>query len=458
MHINKIKFDKNIIKNYDVNCPRYTSYPTAIQFINYTKKYNIKKIFLIKKNFISIYIHIPFCKNLCYYCACNKIITKNINFSDYYLTLIKKEIKIKKKYLNYTKNIKQIHIGGGTPNFLNQKQIIKLITIIKKYFKIKKNIKEFSIEIDSRNILLSYISLIKNLKFFIISIGIQDLNKNVQKDINRIQKKKEIIFIIKKLRNEKFKSLNIDLIYGLPNQTTNNFIKTIKKIIIISPDKISLFNYAHLPHKFSSQKRINIINFPSPKKKLNILKNTINLLLKAEYSYIGMDHFAKKNNKLTIAQKNNTLYRNFQGYSTNSDCYLFGFGVSAINLLENNYIQNIYSINKYKNLLKKNYIPINKIIILSKDDKIRKYIINNLMCNLKINFQIIKIKFNINFKTYFEKEINKLQIFEKDKLIIIKKNSIIINLKGRFLIRNICSIFDKYHKNIYTKITHSKSI
>ena len=154
MHINKIKFDKNIIKNYDVNCPRYTSYPTAIQFINYTKKYNIKKIFLIKKNFISIYIHIPFCKNLCYYCACNKIITKNINFSDYYLTLIKKEIKIKKKYLNYTKNIKQIHIGGGTPNFLNQKQIIKLITIIKKYFKIKKNIKEFSIEIDSRNILL----------------------------------------------------------------------------------------------------------------------------------------------------------------------------------------------------------------------------------------------------------------------------------------------------------------
>lgn len=453
----KITFNKNIIKNYDINCPRYTSYPTAVKFIFFTKKYNIKKIFNIKKHSISLYFHIPFCNNLCYYCACNKIITKNNRYSDYYLLLLKKEIKLKKIYINYTKNIEQIHFGGGSPTFLNQKQIIKIITIIKKYFKIKKN-KDYSIEIDPRNVLFSYISLIKNLGFLRSSIGIQDFNIKVQKTINRIQTKKETNIILKKLKKENFESINVDLIYGLPYQTKNTFLNTIKKILKIDPDRITLFNYAHLPNKFKAQKKIDIIKSPSSIQKLNILKSTIKILLKSEYEYIGMDHFAKKDNELTIAKKNNTLYRNFQGYSTNSNCYLLGFGTSSISTFENNYNQNVYSINEYKKLLLINYIPLSKIIILYKDDKIRKYIINKLMCNLYIDFKTIKIKFNIDFEIYFKNELNKLHNFIKDKLIIINKNKITITSTGRFLIRNICSIFDKYHKTIHTKITHSKSI
>jgi oxygen-independent coproporphyrinogen-3 oxidase len=452
-----IKFKKNIIKKYDVNCPRYTSYPTAVKFIIFSKKYNIKKFFFVKKNFFSIYIHIPFCINLCYYCACNKIVTKNINYSNYYLLFLKKEIKLKKSYLNYIKQINQFHIGGGTPTFLNQIQIIKLITIIKKYFKINK-IKDYSIEIDPRKILFSYISLIKNLGFFKASLGIQDFNEKVQKSINRIQSKTITKNIINKLKLEKFESLNVDLIYGLPHQTNKSFKNTIKTIIKINPERITLFNYAHLPTKFYSQKKIDITNSPSPIMKLHILKSTINKLLKSGYIYIGMDHFAKKNNELSLAQKNNTLHRNFQGYSTSSDCYLLGFGVSSISLLNNNYNQNVYSINEYKQLLLKNYIPISKIIIISKDDKIRKYIINKLMCNLYINFITVNIKFNIKFDIYFESEIFKLNNLIKDKLINVTKFSITITPLGRFLIRNICSIFDKYHKNIYTKIHHSKSI
>lgn len=457
-----LEFNQDLIKKYDVPCPRYTSYPTALQFndkfgeldyIDTAKKSN-------KTNKpISLYIHLPFCATLCYFCACNKIITKRYEKSDDYIDLLTKELKIKSHLFNKNRKVEQLHFGGGTPTFFSDEQLSNIMSLLGQHFNLHDNSKgEYSIEIDPRTTDKNRIAHLKSIGLNRISLGVQDFNEKVQKAVNRIQPLAITEEVVLAARDNNFNSINIDLIYGLPFQTITTFKDTLEKTIDLSPDRISLFNYAHLPHRFMPQRRILDKDLPKSDEKLEILKLSIETLTKAGYCFIGMDHFAKQDDELSIAQKNGSLYRNFQGYSTYASCDLVGLGVSAISQIGNTYSQNAYTVEQYSNILKDNKMPIIKGVTIDKDDEIRKQIIMELICNLKLEYNFIESQYGINFKQYFKNELINLQVMQQDNLLNIEDKEIIINNKGRMLIRNICANFDRYFQAKIDADRHSKAI
>jgi oxygen-independent coproporphyrinogen-3 oxidase len=441
-----VKFDLDKIKKYDTPTPRYTSYPPATQLSNAFTERDFQTAIATsnqRKSPLSLYFHIPFCQSACYFCGCNVIITKNRNIVETYLEYLVRDINKTASKILPDRTVDQIHWGGGTPNYLSLEQIESLWKNINHNFTINPNA-EISIEINPRYIDKNYIFSLREIGFNRISFGVQDFNRQVQVIVNRVQPDEMIFDVMSWIQQAKFDSVNIDLIYGLPYQTLETFQETIKKTIQLNPDRIAVFNFAYVPWIKPVQKNIPQDALPRPQEKLEILKMTIEELTSNGYLFIGMDHFAKPDDELAIAQRNSTLKRNFQGYTTQSQADLFGFGVTSISMLEDTYTQNHKELRDYYRAIDADILPISKGIKLTWDDMIRRDVIMGIMSNLALDKQHIEQKYNISFDNYFLRELEELVHLEKDGLVELSKSYINITDIGRLLVRNIAVIFDMY--------------
>lgn len=434
-----------MIEKYNYSGPRYTSYPTALEFDDsFTEQNLLTAIENSKSDKLSLYIHIPFCAKLCYYCGCNKVITRHAHKADQYIEYLSLEI-IKRAPLFKHYTVTQMHWGGGTPTFLNPEQILKLTDLIKANFNFAAE-GEFSIEVDPREIELSMLDTLKEAGFNRISIGVQDFNKLVQVAVNREQDEQFIFDLMAKAKAMGFVSTNIDLIYGLPHQTPETFAATMQRVLDLSPDRLSVFNYAHLPARFAAQRKIKDEHLPSPKQKLEMLHQTIETLTGAGYQYIGMDHFAKPDDELAKLQREGKLHRNFQGYTTQEECDLLGLGVSSISQIGDCYAQNQKDIRPYYEAIDKDGHALWKGCSLNRDDEIRRVVIKQLICHFDLDMAKMDDKLGIKFEEYFAEDLKLLQTFIDDKLVEIADRKITISPTGRLLIRNICMCFDLYYR------------
>jgi oxygen-independent coproporphyrinogen-3 oxidase len=443
-----IKFDLGLIHRYDRAGPRYTSYPTALELHDGFNDENYRQ-HIIKSNTaggpLSLYFHIPFCDTVCFYCACNKIVTKNRKHAEPYLENLYKEIAMLGDLFDANRVVNQLHWGGGTPTFLSFEQMQQLMIVTRQHFLLKDDDSgEYSIEVDPRETHSHTIKQLRELGFNRISLGLQDFDPAVQKAVNRIQSEEQTFKVLEDARAEGFRSTNIDLIYGLPLQTVASFANTLDKIIAAAPDRFSIFNYAHMPARFKTQRQINDADMPSAEVKLDILQMVGQKLTSAGYVYIGMDHFAKPDDELAIAQREGKLYRNFQGYSTHSDCDLIGFGITSIGRVGDAYIQNVKELDEYDQLIKQNKLPVYKGVELDFDDKLRRAVITHTICHFELDFSMIEALFSINFAEYFAKELKELAQMQADGLITITASGLQVLPVGRLLIRNVCMVFDKY--------------
>lgn len=445
-----IIFDLDLIRRYDKAGPRYTSYPTAVQFHEsfneawyqeYAQQSNTSQP--VKP--LSLYIHIPFCDTVCFYCACNKVATKNHQLASPYLARLHQEIAMQSRLFQHDRQVLQLHWGGGTPTFISHEEMRDLMRVTRQHFRLLDNDQgEYSIEIDPRETRADTITLLRELGFNRMSLGVQDLDPQVQQAVNRLQSEELTFGVLESARREGFKSVSIDLIYGLPHQSVDSIATTLEKIIAVKPDRLSIFNYAHLPTLFKPQRRINVADLPQPAEKLAILQQMIQQLMAAGYIYIGMDHFALPDDELAQAQRNGTLYRNFQGYSTHANCDLIGLGSTAISKIGDSYSQNVKRIDEYYKRLDAKQLPVFRGIALSPDDKLRRAVITQLICHFTLNIPSIATEYQIDFKSYFAEEWEQLKQLQADGLLSYDDERIDILPAGRLLVRNICMIFDIY--------------
>ena len=446
----ELVFNNALIKKYDKSGPRYTSYPTAIQFSeDFGEKNYYEQVTLSNERNtpLSLYFHIPFCDTICYYCGCNKIVTKNRNHAQPYLDAVHKELALQGELFKATRIVRQLHWGGGTPTFISHEQMKELMRQTRRHFTLLDDDSgEYSIELDPREVNTASIDLLRKLGFNRISLGVQDFNPKVQQAVNRIQSYKETRDVIIAARNNEFHSISLDLIYGLPFQTVQSFSETVDRVLELEPDRLSVFNYAHLPEMFKTQRQINEFDLPSAEDKLAILHHVTNKLIDAGYEYIGMDHFAKPTDELAIAQKERKLYRNFQGYSTNSDCDLVALGITSIGKVADSYSQNIKTIKEYTEVIESGHLPVYRGIALSQDDILRREVINQLICHFELSFKDIENSFSIDFSDYFADELKQIKEMESDSLLELTNDKITVLPEGKLLIRNICMVFDIYLK------------
>ena len=447
-------FNLEIIKKYDKAGPRYTSYPTAPMFHTGIGAEDYSKTLARVASDdapLSLYIHIPFCNTVCYYCGCNKIVTKQYQRAEPYLELLLKEIdRIADSMRDADGNdcqrpVTQLHFGGGTPTFMNNDQMRTIMAKLRSRFQfVAKDDGEFSIEIDPRECDEDTVAVLEEIGLNRMSMGVQDFDPIVQKAVNRIQSKEETMRVLSEAREHGFESMNIDLMYGLPHQTVETFDATLKTIIEFSPDRIALFNYAHMPHMFMPQRRIDEEAIPTPQEKLNILEHSINTLLDAGYVFIGMDHFAKPEDELTIAQREGKLYRNFQGYSTQADCDLIGLGLTSIGYIGGGFFQNEKEMDAYAAEVEADEFAVFRGYILSDEDHLRRQVIMRLMCDFALTYEPFETEFNINFKEHFADGLADLQEMVTDKLVELRDDGLTVLPAGRLLIRNIAMVFDEY--------------
>ena len=451
--------DIDLIRRLDRNGPRYTSYPTADRFVGTfsPEDYRAWAQKRDRANPLSIYVHLPFCNTVCYYCACNKVITKDKSKAAEYLRYLSREIEMQGEIFGMDSPVEQLHWGGGTPTFLSDEEMTSLMNKIGQHFRLVEE-GEYSIEIDPRKVNEATIATLAELGFNRISLGVQDFDPAVQLAVNRIQTEEETLRVIEAARKSRFRSVSIDLIYGLPRQSVQGFLQTLEKVIDTGPDRISIYNYAHLPLVFKPQRRIDEKELPSPGEKLDILGQTIRRLTQAGFVYIGMDHFAKPSDELAIAQRNGKLHRNFQGYSTHADCDLVALGVSAIGKIGPTYSQNFRSLEDYYERIGRNELPIMRGLVLDEDDLIRRDIIQALMCHFLISKPGFEAKFSIRFDEYFENELALLKEYEKEGLVDLEKDIVRVSARGRLLIRNLCMVFDKYLALDENQVKYSKVI
>lgn len=436
-------WDQDLIQKYNYSGPRYTSYPTALEFNEqFNEQDFLTSVTLYPEKPLSIYVHIPFCHKLCYFCGCNKMVTRQHHKVTKYLEALKQEI-VNRAPLFKNKIVTQMHWGGGTPTYLNDEEIGWLIDVLKDNFQFANNIEQ-SIEIDPREITPKTIDHLALVGFNRLSMGIQDFNQEIQTLINREQDENLIANLIKQARKRDFASISLDLIYGLPKQTVESFTDTLNKVIALSPDRLSVFNYAHLPTRFAAQRKIKDEDLPAAIEKLKILQNSIEQLTQAGYTFIGMDHFAKPTDELAIAQQQGILHRNFQGYTTHGDADLLGLGVSAISMLGDSYAQNQKDLQIYQSEVQKKGNALWKGFTLNQDDKIRRDVIKQLICHFNLNKTTIENRYQIKFDDYFAEDLQLLAPLVKDGLVENKADSLIVSAKGQMLIRNICMCFDSY--------------
>ncbi|GLT18949.1 coproporphyrinogen-III oxidase [Vibrio zhanjiangensis] len=439
----QIVWDQTVLDKYNYAGPRYTSYPTALEL---HEAFTIADYDMACTEYperpLSLYIHIPFCHKLCYYCGCNKVITRHAHKADQYLDVLEQEILTRASLLQ-GRSVSQLHLGGGTPTFLSKQQISRLMATLRAEFCFEADA-EISIEVDPREIELDVLDHLFHEGFNRLSIGVQDFNKEVQKLVNREQDEDFIFALVERAKKLGFRSTNLDLIYGLPKQTRERFANTLAKVLEMKPGRLSVFNYAHMPQLFAAQRKIKEHDLPQAQEKMLILQDTISTLTNAGYQYIGMDHFAKPDDELAVAQREGVLHRNFQGYTTQGECDLVGFGVSAISMIGNAYAQNHKDLKQYYEQVSSQRHALWKGLSLDSDDLLRREVIKQLICNFRLDISQIESEFDIQFDDYFKDDIALLQTFIDDGLIETTEKELRVTLRGRLLIRNICMCFDKY--------------
>jgi oxygen-independent coproporphyrinogen-3 oxidase len=457
-------FQAELINRYDRPGPRYTSYPPATQFndrvteSDYCRWARLSNEEPIPKP-LSIYVHIPFCSSICYYCACNKVITKNKERAEPYLQDLFREIEIQSNLYDHDRVVRQLHWGGGTPGFLSPQQSGRLMNKIGAHFQlIDDGNQEYSIEIDPRVMETGSITHLRSLGFNRISLGVQDFDEKVQLAVNRVQSLATTAAVISEARQNGFKSINIDLIYGLPHQSVTSFSTTLDTVIDLDPARIAIYNYAHLPHRFPPQRRINAKDLPDSSERLSILRTAIEKLCAAGYEYIGMDHFAKPQDELAVAQRNGHLHRNFQGYSAHAQCDSIGFGISAISQVNDNFSQNTTRLDDYHQSLERQKLPVVRGFRSQTEDLMRREIIQNLICHFHLDIADIETNWGIEFATEFKSELAELSQMESDGLLEIDEAAITIRENGRLLIRNICMVFDQYQQSTQVTPLFSRTV
>lgn len=446
-------FDPELIRRYDRSGPRYTSYPTAAQFHGeFSARQYLAHVAQANMGRpgapLSLYLHIPFCATVCFYCACNKVVTRNRNHAKTYLAALHREIEQQGALFDGKRRVEQLHWGGGTPTFLSESQMQQLMDTTRTHFNLGDGkVGEFSIEIDPRTVSAATMPFLRLLGFNRLSLGVQDFEPQVQKAVNRLQSSEQTFAILDAARAAGFKSINMDLIYGLPRQTVESFDRTLCSIIAARPDRLSVFNYAHLPDRFKTQRQINAADLPPPAEKLKIMQRTVERLEEAGYVYIGMDHFARPDDELARAQQDGGLCRNFQGYSTHGDCDLIGMGMSAISMIGHCYAQNQHSIDAYEQSMGATGLAISRGVTLTPDDILRREVIMKLICNFKLDCARLEQRYDISFWDYFANERTELHGMEDDGLLQIDSHALYVLPPGRLLIRNICMVFDAYLRN-----------
>jgi oxygen-independent coproporphyrinogen-3 oxidase len=464
----QVQFDAALISKLSQQGPRYTSYPTADRFVAGYGHADYARVVAALGDAsirlpLSLYLHIPFCESLCYYCACNKIITKERDKAAIYLGYLKREISMQAALFGDGQQVEQLHLGGGTPTYLSDAQMDELMAHLRENFRFADDTTgEYSIEIDPRTVDPVRIASLRRQGFNRISLGVQDFDPDVQAAVNRIQPEALTLDAIAAARACGFRSISIDLIYGLPKQSLKTIGQTLEKVVAASPDRISIYNYAHMPQLFKSQKLIVDADLPSDQDKLAMLGLCIERLTAAGYVYIGMDHFAKPDDELAVAQRSGQLHRNFQGYSTHADTDMVACGVSSISAVGDSYCQNEKSLERYYASLDEGVLPVARGIELSKDDLVRRDVIGRLMCDFAVSARSVERAHGIEFGEYFAKELARLREFEADGLVVVSDAGLTVTPTGRLLVRNLCMVFDKYFGSpndiVLQRMRYSKTI
>lgn len=463
-----VQFDADLIRRHSRQGPRYTSYPTADRFRDtfgvadyLTAVERVRTAGGDKP--LSLYLHIPFCESLCYYCGCNKIITNDHSKAEVYLDYLLREVEMQAKLFAGMNRVEQLHFGGGTPTYLTDEQMSMLLGRLREAFDFAPDeVGEYSIEIDPRTVDPARVHTLRQQGFNRLSMGVQDFDPEVQKAVNRIQPEAQTLAVINAAREAGFRSVSIDLIYGLPKQNMQTMAETLAKVIKANPDRISIYNYAHMPQLFKSQKLIRDEDLPSPETKLDMLALCIERLCGAGYVYIGMDHFAKPDDDLAVAQREKRMQRNFQGYSTHAEADLVSCGVSGISAVGGTFSQNEKKLENYYRRIDAGELPVIRGLALEDDDFLRRRVIQLLTCDFELSFAAIEEAFSIDFAGYFAKELEEVRTLETDGLLTLDDAGIRVTPRGRLLIRNICMVFDRYlgmpHEVKIERIRYSKTI
>jgi oxygen-independent coproporphyrinogen-3 oxidase len=456
--------DTALVRKYDLFGPRYTSYPTADRFNEaFTAEHYVNALHArnhrhaARAQPLSLYVHVPFCNTICYYCACNKVITKDHGRSAKYIRYVGREIDIVGGLIEGAPQVEQLHWGGGTPTFLARDEMSMLMGMLKGAFSVAADA-EISIEVDPRKVDPDTIAFLGQLGFNRISVGVQDFDPEVQRAVNRIQSEAETRAVIDAARASGFVSVNCDLIYGLPKQSVPGFSATLDRIVEAAPDRIALYSYAHVPHLFKPQRRIGEADLPAPEVKLAILALAIEKLGAAGYVYIGMDHFAKPGDELAVAQRERKLHRNFQGYSTKPDCDLLAFGISAIGKVGASYVQNVRTLDEYYARLDGQALPVLRGFELDADDLIRRDVIGRLMCDFELDFAAVEARHGIRFGDYFAADLAALAPLAEDGLADVDATGIKVTPRGRLLVRTVAMQFDRYLREARERARYSRVI
>lgn len=456
------KVSPDLLQQYDIAGPRYTSYPTADRFVEAFTETHYKQALQVREIGrtslpLSLYVHIPFCESLCFFCACNKIVTKHHERSAVYLQYLSKEMDLYIANLSNRPSVSQLHLGGGSPTFFTDAELVELMSMLRKKFQLSP-VGEYSIEIDPRTVDKTRLKNLRALGFNRLSFGVQDFNHEVQKAVHRIQPYEQVAELVKEARRQKFESLNMDLIYGLPKQTADTFSHTLDQVIAIKPDRIALYAYAHLPERFKPQRRIQTEALPTAADKLSMLSSAIAKLIAAGYVYIGMDHFALSEDSLAVAKRQGRLHRNFQGYSTQPDCDLIALGVSSIGRVGATYSQNAKTMEEYCDALDQGRLPIVRGLGLSIDDLIRRSVIMSIMCQGEVQYEAIELAYMIDFKQYFSAELTGLKALNNAGMVTFDQDGLTVTEIGWYFVRAIAMAFDKYLQVDQTRARFSKII
>jgi oxygen-independent coproporphyrinogen-3 oxidase len=454
--------DPDLLRRYDQSGPRYTSYPTADRFVEafdeaaYRRHLQHRDLGGMTRD-LSLYVHSPFCSNICFYCGCSKIITRDHGRATKYLAYVAREAEMVAGLVAGDRRLSQLHIGGGTPTFLEADELRLLMKTIGQHFTFEPD-GEYSIEIDPRSVAPGTIGLLAELGFNRMSVGVQDFNPEVQKAVNRIQPESLTRSVVAEGRAAGFRSVNLDLIYGLPKQNVIEFNRTLDKVIDIDPDRIALYGYAHLPQVFKPQRRIVEADLPTAEARLDMMMLAIRRLTEAGFVYIGMDHFAKPDDELAVAQRQGRLHRNFQGYSTHAECDLVALGVTSIGNVGPSYVQNRRNLEEYCDHLDGGMLPVLRGIELSADDLLRRALIQSLMCHGTVSIESLEIAHLIDFRRHFSEELEELQTLVADGLVEIDDEWLSVTPRGRLLVRSICMVFDRYLRTQRRTASYSKVI
>ena len=453
-----------LVRRFDISGPRYTSYPTADRFIEAYTEEDYTQALTQRRNGpsalalpLSLYVHIPFCASLCYYCACNKIITKHHSKSAEYLRHLGREVDLHTTLVGTAQVVSQLHLGGGSPTFMNDDELRQLMGMLRRNFCFAPG-GEYSIEVDPRTVDAHRLDTLAELGFNRLSFGVQDFDPAVQKAVHRVQPAEQVFALVEAARSKGFESINVDLIYGLPQQTPESFARTLTQVVELRPDRIALYAYAHLPERFKPQRRINTIELPAGAAKLSMLSQSLEAFLGAGYVYVGMDHFALPSDSLAVAKRQGRLHRNFQGYSTQPDCDLVALGVSSIGRIGASYSQNAKTLEEYYDLLDQGRFPVVRGLALSRDDLLRRTVIMALMCQGQLQFESIELAYLIEFRSYFAAEMEALQGLQEQGLVVVDDACIQVTAQGWFFVRAVAMVFDRYLQTDRTRAKFSRII